>query len=125
MLATTALMRFLHKNGALALRWVAMCCQELLPTHGVSVPHSAITSLDFSVNQLPACGGNESDVPCDVPGCGAAGSEKHHWAPRAVFGPECEGWPVSYLCPKHHAEWHQRMRCLLLVPPREPGSKEQ
>lgn len=46
--------------------------------------------------------------PCAV--CGALGTEIHHWAPRAVFGPvEADIWPTSYLCPDCHTEWHRRM----------------
>lgn len=46
--------------------------------------------------------------PCRV--CGAFGTELHHWAPRAIFGPlEAEHWPTDYLCKECHEHWHQRM----------------
>lgn len=48
---------------------------------------------------------------CSYDGCSAPGAEIHHFAPRHVFGPvECERWPVAPLCPKHHREWHKRIR---------------
>lgn len=46
--------------------------------------------------------------PCAV--CGAFGTQLHHWAPRELFGPECEHWPTSYLCPGCHNDWHTRIK---------------
>jgi hypothetical protein len=44
--------------------------------------------------------------PCAV--CKSTdGVEYHHWAPRHIFGWECEKWPGAYLCPAHHAKWHE------------------
>jgi hypothetical protein len=43
--------------------------------------------------------------PCEV--CGAGGTELHHWAPRALFGEECDAWPRSWLCRGCHLRWHQ------------------
>jgi hypothetical protein len=33
----------------------------------------------------------------------------HHWAPRHLFGDECDGWPLAFLCRPCHVEWHQRV----------------
>jgi len=34
--------------------------------------------------------------------------ERHHWAPAALFGKDSDYyWPTSYLCKKHHSEWHR------------------
>ncbi len=38
--------------------------------------------------------------------CGDRGTENHHWAPRGIFGQECEKWPQDWLCKRHHDEWH-------------------
>lgn len=47
-------------------------------------------------------------APCIV--CGDIDhNELHHFAPRHIFGDECEKWPVFSLCKKHHDEWHKRM----------------
>lgn len=42
--------------------------------------------------------------PCEV--CGERGVELHHWAPKELFPETFELWPKSYLCKKHHDEWH-------------------
>lgn len=43
--------------------------------------------------------------------CGAEGAERHHWAPESIFGAgEANRWPTSYLCQRHHAEWHRLMK---------------
>lgn len=40
--------------------------------------------------------------------CGSRGAERHHWAPKAIFGTnECEQWPKDYLCKKCHDKWHK------------------
>lgn len=49
---------------------------------------------DYSV-QLPGC---------EV--CGERGVQLHHWAPKELFPETFEEWPTSYLCKKHHTEWH-------------------
>lgn len=38
--------------------------------------------------------------------CGKIGAEYHHWAPRYIFGGDCENWPKSYLCVECHLKWH-------------------
>lgn len=45
---------------------------------------------------------------CDV--CGEVGAEEHHWAPRYLFGDDCEKWPKGFLCQKCHSLWHKVMR---------------
>lgn len=48
----------------------------------------------------------EKDKPCEV--CGSTGTtERHHWAPRHLFGEEAYRWPTSYLCQRCHVRWHQ------------------
>lgn len=42
--------------------------------------------------------------PCEV--CGERGVELHHWAPKELFPETFERWPKSYLCKRHHDEWH-------------------
>ena len=47
--------------------------------------------------------------------CGSRGAELHHWAPRAIFGPdEADHWPKDYLCKACHAEWHAKVTPQLL-----------
>lgn len=54
------------------------------------------------------------DVPVRVPhgkACEVCQSrenvELHHWAPAHLFGPECDKWPVGYLCRPCHNRWHR------------------
>jgi len=37
------------------------------------------------------------------------GYHTHHWAPRHLFGDDCDTWPTSILCPTCHAEWHSKV----------------
>lgn len=46
---------------------------------------------------------------CSVRDCGAAGVDRHHFAPRNTFGSEAEDWPVMPLCKDHHVRWHTMM----------------
>lgn len=40
--------------------------------------------------------------------CGAFGAQLHHFAPRALFGPEeAELWPTAWLCQGCHDYWHR------------------
>lgn len=47
---------------------------------------------------------------CAVTGCTSTAVEKHHWAPREIWGTDtADLWPTSYLCIRHHHEWHETM----------------
>lgn len=90
-------------SGAFHVKAVCPNCGHNLKGSGqwVSkkvVPLEILESLpildDFSI-QLP---------PCEV--CGEKGVELHHWAPKELFPETFEDWPKSYLCKKHHDEWH-------------------
>lgn len=35
--------------------------------------------------------------------------ERHHWAPRHLFGAACEQWPTASLCHACHKEWHDKV----------------
>lgn len=44
--------------------------------------------------------------PCER--CGRTdGVEAHHWAPRHLFGPDADTWPMGMLCLSCHKEWHR------------------
>lgn len=54
---------------------------------------------------LPLEQDNHDPAPCER--CGSTtGTELHHWAPRHLFD-DADAWPMSYLCPACHREWHQ------------------
>jgi hypothetical protein len=44
---------------------------------------------------------------CDVRDCTNMADEKHHWAPRKLFGADAGKWPAALLCKDHHAYWHR------------------
>jgi hypothetical protein len=41
--------------------------------------------------------------------CGKLGAESHHWAPLSKFT-DASDWPLGWLCPPCHREWHKVMR---------------
>jgi hypothetical protein len=60
-----------------------------------------------------------NNPPCAV--CGAIGTELHHFAPKELFPEDFELWPKSYLCKKHHAEWHNK----ITIPLRKYRNRER
>jgi hypothetical protein len=63
---------------------------------------------DDEIVTLPLCRDNY-EAPTEP--CARCGNveylEQHHWAPRHLFGDDCNNWPMSGLCRKCHAEWHR------------------
>jgi hypothetical protein len=61
---------------------------------------------DFDIETMPVLMDDRPDSePCAV--CKEKrGSQYHHFAPRHLFGTECEDWPGAWLCKKHHDQWH-------------------
>jgi hypothetical protein len=43
---------------------------------------------------------------CEVRGCHQPAIRLHHSAPRAIFGPMAERYPLQNFCPLHHDLWH-------------------
>lgn len=35
------------------------------------------------------------------------GIQKHHFAPKNLFGKDCNKWPTAYLCIDCHFKWHR------------------
>lgn len=60
--------------------------------------------------ELPMCRDNyqpPSD-PCER--CGTVDYlDNHHWAPRHLFGDDCNNWPTGLLCRNCHTEWHAKV----------------
>lgn len=74
----------------------------------------AVTLIDD--RRCQACLGDgceECSRRCEVFGCDTpwAVVELHHNAPVSIFGNEANWWPQSYLCRRHHEEWHERTQC--------------
>lgn len=53
--------------------------------------------------------GQDNQAPCPICECVAV-LERHHLAPRALFGDECERWPKIDICHACHKRWHQKTR---------------
>ena len=49
-------------------------------------------------------------IECQVRDCQQPGHERHHWAPRELFGAEADDWPMGLLCSAHHRLWHALIR---------------
>jgi len=46
---------------------------------------------------------------CSYYGCRNRADDKHHYAPRSVFGTEADSYGTVDLCKFHHARWHRTM----------------
>lgn len=78
-------------------RGCADCGRPLEP--GRWLPNRAAGDLEVGIDERMC------NPPCVR--CGAFGTELHHFAPRAIFGPEeAELWPTAYLCGGCHRYWH-------------------
>lgn len=78
-------MRYQDSNGTL---------RDVLTNTGRKIAEGILSADDFKKD------------PCEV--CGSQDKiESHHWAPRHLFGDECEMWPQSNLCQPCHVKWHQ------------------
>lgn len=71
--------------------------------------HPFLSKKDFdNIEELPLfVDYTEYSEPCAVHGCGRIDTQLHHFAPRHLFGYECEDWPTAYLCMEHHLMWHR------------------
>lgn len=62
------------------------------------------------ISDLPVIADNRGTLGrCSRRGCDREAVEDHHFAPRAIFGPDADEWPRGLLCVEHHIEWHRRM----------------
>lgn len=101
------LSRYVHANGAVAIRWVCDRCEDFKTAP--DLPRSVLRGTP--IERIPLRRDNSlqprSFDPCVV--CGDDALHSHHWAPVAIF----PDWPwglVVPLCIVHHDEWHARMR---------------
>jgi hypothetical protein len=83
-------------NGKLIIRHSCVCCGWL---SSYNLPGTQAEAARLTL----AADWTDSVPPCER--CGKAGSERHHWAPRSLFE-DADKWPTSYLCGRHHRQWH-------------------
>lgn len=91
-------------SGAIHIKAVCPVCGHNLKGSGQWISKKALPS--EVLEALPIL----SDYSLELPGCavcGEKGVELHHWAPKELFPETFEDWPKSYLCKKHHDEWHK------------------
>jgi hypothetical protein len=95
--------RDITANGVKVRSW-CMTCQRTPPGEK---PFVAVKSIAPDVLvALPAWPVEPGTMaPCAVCGTVAA-LETHHFAPRHLFGSDCNKWPTADLCGPCHRRWH-------------------
>lgn len=120
-------------NGVRMYHFRCARCRRSHGSSGIatSISHAAAQawadSNCLSLDDVPVWSDHRDEKKvCAVRGCDSFDVERHHWAPRHLFDDtafvpdgewaeggyywyESELWPVSYLCRKHHQEWHRRV----------------
>lgn len=96
------LVRTIVTNGTSQVWWK---CEAGHPIDNPrkAIPHEKITAYGITIESIPI-DKSYNTVACEV--CGKPGTEVHHFAPRHLFGDECEKWPQSNLCKSCHDRWH-------------------
>lgn len=96
------LVRTIVTNGTSQVWWK---CEAGHPIDNPrkAIPHEKITAYGITIESIPI-DKSYNTVACEV--CGKPGTEVHHFAPRHLFGDECEKWPQSNLCKSCHDKWH-------------------
>ena len=100
------LQRTIGRNYITLVHWICTKCHR--PTDLGSLAHAPLKRMGIEIDLLPLRRDN-SELLCEVEGCGNPGAEYHHWAPWAIFGVWAGDWPTSLLCRHHHRLWHSRM----------------
>lgn len=93
-------MRFVNAAGATTYPW---CCTQCAYKSNLSeakwlVKLDKVPPPEYKARiERPRCAR-----------CGEEGAAEHHWAPKHLFD-DAYSWPTSYLCKKHHKEWHTKV----------------
>lgn len=96
-------------NGSSHFVWVCSVCDRPVASNaasGIYIPHDRVLE-HLTVGEINALPLLMPDLSARCVVCGDRNCELHHWAPRHLFGEECEKWPKDYLCVKCHARWHE------------------
>ncbi|MFA5376913.1 MAG: hypothetical protein WC455_14280 [Dehalococcoidia bacterium] len=96
------LVRTIVSNGTSQVWWK---CEagHAIDNPRKNIAHEKIVAYGVSIESIPVEKTYSVEL-CEV--CGRPGVEVHHWAPRHLFGDECDSWPKSNLCKACHAKWH-------------------
>lgn len=88
--------------------WCLTCGSRNASKDGKTwISHDLVRTIGADPQALPIMHRIDA-TPCER--CGAPTSQRHHWAPRALFDSECDEWPTSYLCVACHRRWHVVLR---------------
>lgn len=101
----------LFANGSENFLWACSRCNQRNPARDPQyyIPAEKVRErlTEAEIVQLPKILPVMYDR-CAV--CGNRMTERHHWAPRAIFGDkECEQWPMDFLCKDCHDQWHRKV----------------
>lgn len=96
-------------SGAESFVWVCLTCRRFNPFGGnLFIPSETVVK-HLTQDQIAALPVMMPDAYSRCVVCGERKAELHHWAPRAIFGDDCEKWPKDFLCKQCHDEWHKKM----------------
>jgi len=98
------LVRVITSNGIAQVYWYCQRHDGAINLPRKNIPHDAIKAQGIDINKLEVIGNNSLEFICAR--CGHVGAANHHWAPRHLFGVECEQWPQGLLCEACHKKWH-------------------
>lgn len=103
-------------NGAIYFLWVCAVCDKHNPGNDRTffIPHEKVKSY-LTPEQIEALPILLPDCVNRCACCGQRNTDVHHWAPRALFGDECEKWPKDNLCPDCHKQWHRIVTPQLVI----------
>jgi hypothetical protein len=90
-------------SGAVHCAWACDVCGKVGTHSGLYISKREALRHVKTIADLPLipC---EDKPRCDV--CDADGAERHHFAPRALFGADADRWPTALLCVPCHRKWH-------------------
>jgi hypothetical protein len=86
-------------------------CLKCKTSSNLVLPKKWFTEKQLAGLRLKPSGGYDPDGSldeCEHCHC-LAFCERHHWAPRELFGVEADRWPTANLCQDCHVIWHQVM----------------
>lgn len=90
-------------NGELAISLFCPTC-NLRATKGPWISKAEYTQNE--IGEMLIENDYRGTERCGYRGCDNTAVEQHHYAPRAMFGDDCENWPIGPLCRIHHQTWH-------------------
>lgn len=100
------LVRTITASGISQVYWQCSSCKDNANGGAVYIKHEILKQNKVEIDDLPVVADyRRLENACVV--CGALGAERHHWAPRYLFGDRAEEYPTAYLCNYHHMLWHR------------------